>query len=93
MFCSHRVAGSGLCTGDVMLNEHISESEGTHNTNGEGTVGDEIGVWAPMDPWPEGGSKAILRTEADPLSRSSGGRKRCTCWGREVRSQQALEGK
>ena len=44
------MAGSGLCTGNVMLNEHISESEGTHNTNGEGSVGEEIGVWALMDP-------------------------------------------
>lgn len=43
-------------------------------------------------PWPEGGSKAILRTEADLLCRSSGDRRRCTRWGREVWFQQALEG-
>ena len=38
----------------------------------------------PWTPWPEGGSKAILRTGADPLHRSSGDRRQYTRWGWEV---------
>lgn len=36
----------------------------------------KLECWPPWTPWPEGGSKAILRTGADPLHRSSGDHRR-----------------